>query len=750
VSATRYILLPALLLLCGCTPFALWMSERGKEREEHRVVALPDFYDPAGEMPPYDGPHPSQIGWRPDPGDYPILPGRVGPIDRSLGPLQYPFACQTQESGLGQPQVDNDQGWGTAVTHRGQVIGYSKDCLVPTRVEYYYKSVERGRLLPYDSDTPQDDIDVVDRDGEALPFVVLVERGTINRYIYAIAMLTTPDLHPEAHLTLWNKRLLYQFRGGVGIGKKQGRGSVSTATRDAMGALAAGYAVAFSTGTYTSTHYDMLRAGHTAAMVKAQFEAAYGKPEFTIGIGGSGGAVQQYLAAQNHPGLLDGLIPIYSYPDMITQTNWALDCELLEHYFDATSGNRRWRRQEERTAVMGLSASNSVENPFNSIHRWSRLRRLDWDWPGRGGTECALAWRGLTALTGNPRFLSDHRRYARDVVKRERWTHWHDLRNIYGVGSDGHDNRTWSNAGVQYGLHALRSGAISPEEFLHLNSSIGTWKAPRDMESERYWVASGPHARRPRLADVSIWSAHNMKANRRGQAKVKHFRPDSTRTPPVAPRTRSDVAPVQAAFRAGQVYLGQVTLPTLDVRHYLDPILDMHHSFASLSVRARMEAAGTDTGNHVIWMAEPYYDFIADSLAVMDAWLSGERPERAVDSCFDADGHVIARGEGVWDGAWNEREDGVCMQRFPPFQSPRNVAGEPMTGDVFRCALEDVDEFTRAGGYGPVDMEPYLRHLRRVFPDGVCNYEEVEPYRPSLVELLTPDLGDSAELARGE
>ena len=421
---------------------------------------------------------------------------------------------------------------------------------------------------------------------------------------------------------------------------------------------------------------------------------------------------------------------------MITQTNWALDCELLEHYFDVTSDDPRWRRQEARTSVLGLAASSKADNPFKSIVRWSRLLRLEWRPPPPGGTECAVAWRGLTALTSNPRYLSEYRRYARDVVARERWSHWHDLRYIYGVDDDGYANRTWSNEGVQYGLEALRGGELTPEEFLHLNANIGTWKSPREMEGERYWLMSGPLSKRARFSKISIWSAQNMHTNGTGRSRLRHFAPDSTRLALVAPRTRSDVAPVQAALHAGQVFLGRLSLPILDVRHYLDPALDMHHSFASFSVRARMQANGNSADSQVIWMAEPDYDFVPSALAVMDAWLSGERPAEAVDGCFDRHGNSIAQGDGVWDGAWNRRADGACTRAFPPHQSPRHAAGEPMTGDVFRCALQDVTEFVRSGGYRGVTMEPYLSHLQRVFPNGVCNYEAAEPDRPTLEELL--------------
>jgi hypothetical protein len=728
----------ALLLSGGCTPLGLWISElRPPPADQPRVETLPDFYDPAEPMPAYVGPHPSRGDWRPDPADYPILPGQVGPVDRSLGPLQYPFACQTEESGMGEPLVDNQQGWGTPVMRDGAVIGYSMDCLAPTRIDYFYLPVNGRRLLPYDATAPPaaEDIAVARPGGREVPFVVRLERGTINRFIYAIAMLTRPGEN-GAHLELWNGRLLYQFRGGVGIGKQQGRADEGTASRDILFALAQGYASVLSTGTYTAHHQDMLRASHTAAMVKAQFEAAYGTPLHTIGIGGSGGGALQYVVAQNQPGLLDGLIPFYSYPDIITQTTWALDCELLEHYFDRISRSDRWQRPKRRTAVLGLAASNSADNPFNAVYRWSRLTRFDWEPRRRGGTACALAWRGLTPLASNPRFLNGHHRYATAVKARERWSHWHDLRTIYGVGRDGYAHRTWSNEGVQYGLEALQSGELSPEEFLHLNANIGTWKTPREMEGERYWLLSGPLAKRPGFTDVSIWSAHNMRTGRRNHARTKDFAPDSRVLAPVAPRTRNGVAPVQAAFRSGQVFLGRLDLPILDVRHYLDHRVDMHHSFASLAVRARMRANGGNIGDHVIWMAAWRLDLAEKALAVMDAWLGGERPADAVDACFDRRGNVIAQGDGVWDGAWNERQPGACASHFPPFKSPRNAAGEPAAGDVFRCALRDVREFERSGGYGAVDMKPYLRHLQRVFPSGVCDYRLPEPDRPTLDELL--------------
>ncbi|HET9243478.1 MAG TPA: DUF6351 family protein [Gaiella sp.] len=53
-----------------------------------------------------------------------------------------------------------------------------------------------------------------------------------------------------------------------------------------------------------------------------------------MGVGASGGAIQQYVYGQNHPGLIDARIAQYSYPDMVTQTIHVGDCELLERWMD--------------------------------------------------------------------------------------------------------------------------------------------------------------------------------------------------------------------------------------------------------------------------------------------------------------------------------------------------------------------------------------------------------------------------------
>jgi hypothetical protein len=76
--------------------------------------------------------------------------------------------------------------------------------------------------------------------------------------------------------------------------------------------------------------------GETALMTKERFVERYGVPRNTVGVGGSGGAIQQYVYGQNHPGLLDAGIRLFSYPDTVTHTIHVGDCELLEHDMDVT------------------------------------------------------------------------------------------------------------------------------------------------------------------------------------------------------------------------------------------------------------------------------------------------------------------------------------------------------------------------------------------------------------------------------
>ncbi len=291
----------ALLLVAFAAAYqALSSATADHYAGQPQVVGLPPGYDPLAAASPYAGVHPSRKDRPPDPYTYPIPVGSPGPVTPTYAAsLDYPFACRSEGSLLGQPLVDNQDGAGIAVyaldaagEKTAQIIGYSKDCSVNTRVLYYYRSRASGQFLPLDGQAS--DVEELSIDGQTVPFVVRLEIGTINRHVYIIALLRGPNDEPETpDLSYWNRKLIYQLRGGVGIGRRQGRITPEYIPSRNLVELQKGYAIVHSTANQTSTSYDVELAEDTMARVKRQFTARYGEPIYTIGIGKSGGAIQQ-------------------------------------------------------------------------------------------------------------------------------------------------------------------------------------------------------------------------------------------------------------------------------------------------------------------------------------------------------------------------------------------------------------------------------------------------------------------------
>ena len=711
-----------------------------------RVITLPGNYDPFAVYPGYTGPHPSLLRRPEETFPFPIKLGQAGPVEPLFaGPLHYPYLCRTEDAELGQPLVDNHEGAGIRVyaeTDTGRktrhIIGYSKDCSLPSRAWYIYKRKNSDDFLPLEN--AQQDIDTLQVNGKTLPFILRVEVGTINRHPYLLLVprgvdetLDTPN---GAH---WNRKLIYQFRGGVGIGKRQGRLNIDTILKRRQQQLAQGYAVIHSTANQTSNHYNLWLAEDTALRVKRQFTSLYGIPLYTVGIGGSGGGLQQYVLGQNNPDIIDAAIAQYSYPDMVTQTNYVLDCELLEYYFDVTArDNPRWSDWSNRRAIEGLNALDTGFNKYTWIQLAADIFSLRKPRLNLGSSECADAWRGLTPLILNPRYPQLPDAMSRHVQSLSRLTYWDDLKYFYGTDDRGYARISWGNRGVQYGLEALTLGKITTQEFLHLNHHIGSWKKPRDMRQEYFWfLGRDPDSSAERF---SVWSQHNMQLS-----------PDGGKRP--APRAVADEKAIAAAYRSGQVFIGHINIPIIDLRHYMEDELDMHHSIASFQARARIIDHRGHADNQVIWMTRKPHLPNQQAFDVIDEWMENirnqpdrspaeNRPATAVDTCFRNDGSIIARGEQVWDGPWNNRPSGECLEAYPPFSTSRLVAGESIRGDSFSCRLQSVQQAIDRGLYQPVDMQPYLSRLQAIFPDGVCDYSKPEPARPPhLDSILTKKNG---------
>src|SRR5215204_23264 len=637
----------------------------------------------------------------------------TGPI--FSGPQQQPFVCKTQTQGLGFPLVDNQEGVGmrlfeTPGNPATPLVGWSKDCTVNTVVDYQYRTTG-GQFRPLPAGPlPADIAQTTLLDGRTVPYVVRRERGTIDRFIYSIAILAPPgDPAAPPDTSLWNRRLIYTFDGGVAIGHNQG--TLGGSHLYDIG-LSKGYAIVHSSGTRTSTHYNLVLGAETAIMTKERFIEGYGVPMYTVGVGGSGGAIQQYVYAQRHPGvIIDAAIPQYSYSDMVTQTIHVGDCELLEHFMDVTDGaNPKWATWPNRTWIEGMNASATRPNPYRG------------GLPGN--SECVNGWRGLTPLALNPLFGTagaEQALYDPAAIAGIKWTHRDDARNVYGTTPDEYARVPWDNVGVQYGLFALTGGKITPDQFLKLNATVGSWKRPQDMVQEGCPFIAALCAN---PAQFDPWSRRNMRLS-----------PDGGVTP--APRSTGDLGAIAAAYESGLVFRGKIDIPTIDWRNYLEEALDMHNSHQSFAARQRIRNYDGDSSNQVIWFTDArpsvQFDQTPEALAVIDEWManiranpsggvSGNKPQGAVDACFTTAGALIASGEHVWDGILDSRPAGPCTQAFPLHSTSRIVAGAPIEGGIFKCTLQAVAAAAAKGAYAPwIPSASDVARLEQIFPQGVCD-----------------------------
>jgi hypothetical protein len=476
--------------------------------------------------------------------------------------------------------------------------------------------------------------------------------------------------------------------------------------------LSLGYAVVYSTGNKTGTHYNLVLGGETALMVKERFVERYDLPVYTVSVGGSGGGIQQYIYGQNHRGLLDAAIPQYSYPDMVTQAVHIGDCELLEFYMDVLdAANPRWQTWSNRTLVEGLNASDAEFNPYTGTV---------------GASECVIGWRGLAPLALNPMYgaAPGMELYEpQSAVAAIDWSHFDDLVNYFGVGADGYAQNYWDNIGVQYGLGAVATGQITPAEFLQLNAVIGGWKQEPDM------VQEGSPFYPPGVIDPSNWDPWSA---RNQVFSVNPFAP--------APRREGDLEAMNAAYEDGLVFRGDIDIPVIDWRHYLEAELNMHNSHQSFASRQRIRDYRGNSDNQVVWFTDALggaeFDQTPEALEVIDDWMmnilanpdlgvAGNKPDLAVDRCFDTFGDEIASGDDVWDGILDDHPPGDCTSLFPVYGTSRIVAGGPFKGSIFKCELKPVGKAIADGDYGawaPTSAEQAMHH--QIFPSGVCDFSK--------------------------
>ena len=562
----------------------------------------------------------------------------TGPI--LSGPHMTPYECRTEQSGLG-PATD-------------------ANCSAPTRYEWFYKSASGNAFKPHPDPKgalPPDAVSTTTIDGRSVPYIVRVESGVINRSIYRLAVLDDPSTTGVA-ADGWNNRLAVTFGGGCGTQYNQGSNGVQSILSDLY--LARGFAYLNSTELVNQQHCNQVLQGETLMMLKEHFVEQYGVPKWTVGTGGSGGAIQQMVITQMYPGLLDGLQPSLSFPDSSMQT---ADCGLLQNFWRTKDGKAWSERKKDAVAGYSNGTCSSWERSF--------VRTIQ-----AGFAEgCAFSDNSL---------VYDPKKNPRGI----RCTTQEMRVNIYGKDPvTGFARRPIDNIGIQYGLKALNDKDISVDEFLTLNEKIGgndidgAFVAKRTVGDEtaiKAIYASGTFNTFKNLDAVPIINYRGYTdTTTPGDIHDRHR--DLTIRARLEKATGSsanqviwvaDRAPVQG--QPAKVNLAPIALDA--ITKWLDSMA-------------------------------------ADPAPLTPAKVVKHKPADAVDAYWTPDGQRVNE-VASWDSdtSWNKT--------YPIHLEPRLIAGAPVTNDIMKCALKPVN----VAEYSVSFSKSQQARLKKIFPDGVCDW----------------------------
>ncbi|HMG19750.1 MAG TPA: DUF6351 family protein [Kofleriaceae bacterium] len=539
-------------------------------------------------------------------------------------------------------------------------------------------------------------------DGATIPYIVRIERGTVNRGIYDLAVLCDPskvdcassdadkaDWNPAAPPTPWNRKLLHVFGPATGQPRFQLRSSQLWIQQEE--AIKRGYLVAVSSMTDSSLNSNRVSMTESLMMIKEHVIDTYGEVRYTVGAGCSGGSINQLTASSIYPGLLDGIQPSCTYPDSETTGVEVADCELLVRFY-ASPAWKDLMTAESQTAAQNNAKQAAINGHLDQIGCRSWFNSfIGVARPGNYHREqVSLADGTITAEAGTRNNCSLPASFIYDPVTKTdgiRCTGQDHAVSIWGLadapGTPAHAVSTRDNVGIVYGHKALLGGAINPEEFVVLNEKIGG-------------------------ADFDI--VHT----------------DA--------RSAADPKALDTAYKTGIVMDGKhlAKTPIIDVRGFDEQ--GIHYIWRSFALRARLDAAGGH-GNHVLWRfpgsltPSALSHLTVDSLVTMDKWLttlkadtSGASLEQRVITDKPAEGFDFCYLSFDKQFTLKVTDKAIC-DLDPGLQghsSPRQVAGGPVAENIFKCQLKPLNTADYPGL-----SDAQLDRLKLVFPDGVRDWTKL-------------------------
>jgi hypothetical protein len=656
----------------------------------------------------------------------------TGPV--FSGPHQTPFVCRIADL------RDYAPGSGEGPDARPEQL--DDNCSIETYVRWYYLSTSPPDGLPFDpanpdvpdevpydtwdwvelldpyGEYPPDVATTITTDGHVVPAIARVETSTINRGITRIAILDDPAARgPDEPFEVpdaWNRKVLYNWGASCGIGRQQGINTpneVLSGGVDAGGsaldvgpevlrpAVLQGYLVPHSSMTIFNTHCNQVLSAETMMMVREHLIETYGRHDWVMGNGASGGAIQQYTTMNNYPGLQDGGLPLVSFPDVVTTAMSPADCRLLRQVFALSDGPLPVQEQIEDGAGRELP----VYQPDWTLEKRNAITGHDYqgiceDWDDMFA-DLLVADKGCSRI---PNEL----RYSRETGTGERCTLQDNLVHFMGVDpATGFARRPVDNVGVQYGYQALLDGAIDVEEFLYLNRHVGSF----DVDGYGPWD--------PGRSDTD--------------PAANEVQPRMAMDPDLA----ADL--YRYGFVTGRGAIDQA--PIIDVNLHVDPapILGFHDQVRGYMVAERIEEGFGARETHSIWSGVLLTN---DAWPTMHSWLddlvaarteaggvstdgswtdevAASRPAQGGDSCV-----VTTAGYSpvplAAPGTAGDR-DMPCEQVFRVGGSSRIAAGGPTTEDIIKCATTAPEP----GMYPGVSFtDAQWVQLVEIFADGVCDW----------------------------
>jgi len=259
-------------------------------------------------------------------------------------------------------------------------------------------------------------------------------------------------------------------------------------------------------------------------------------------------------------------------------------------------------------------------------------------------------------------------------------------RNIYGVDpSTGFALRAFDNVGVQYGLGALNTGAITKAQFLNLNENIGGFDQDDNYVPSRSVGNAG-----------AIKRAYQSGANLGGGG-------------------------------------GLESIPIIDFGFY-NEAGGYHYQWHHFAVRERLIDANGNADNHVLWRGNDATSVpLNQAFAVMAQWVESiksdhseaslrekvirNKPATAVDGCYNTATPPLFIAEPQ---TFSSLPNTQCNTLWPSYAFPRYVAGGPLSADILKCRLKPID----SADYTVTFTASEMAQLQSIFPNGVCDWSK--------------------------